>query len=602
MCKYVPYARGSKRTHCRPELMILFHGTSKPSLAPNTEAVAEVPYAATLAFGGERLRFQGDAFEWDTRKARTVALTFDSPWFSQRQMDFLIWADAAANVEVSCDAFATVLTASLTSEEGLPVASKLTNTAVGGDTGLTSQFRVFLIADVGTSVWIGLNGGKEFPRTQLRWNVVPDLHLAVFCATWIVALAALMLVGFATGVKAVLLGAPAMAVLPWALKSLGVSWAGRVDVSTLALWIARNCSRWVQRTWIALGLPAALLVVYLLTALSVYGVYCFRVQQVVSQSPNVATAADLFCNYPERIEVRALLARAVHSSTGSRGRANAYSEATGLIPLDHFRGTCLYEWRLTPFFIDVPPSRNDDARIFYASMWWNAINDWRELPPAEAAIWQVLSGRGELARLTLAKYELLSLNNRGEQIWCDGAKASSPDCASKRKECANARKRLIAAIEKEWTVVETHTVTYLEAHDALAFSYTSTGCDPSGPKDEELAVRYLRALLGAMPRGEVVLDNMLTQFNFRKYLDAQWELNPDHPTAVQWKKDCALRPTFCQRLHDTFINDGKQTFFSSGREQRAREWDSPSLPALNGEALERRIESLTKKDWKWPLN
>ncbi|MBT9466237.1 hypothetical protein [Hydrogenophaga sp.] len=582
--------------------MILVHGSSKPDLAPNAEAVAEVQHVATLVIGTKQSRFHGDAFEWDTRKARTVALTFESPWFSQRQLDFFIWADAAVNVEISCDAFATLLTASLSSEAGFPVASKLTTTTVGGDAGLTSRFRVFLNANVDARIWVGLDGGKECPRSQLKWKVVPDLHLAVLCATWIAALAALMLVGFATGVKAVLLGVPTMAALPWALKSLGVSWAGRVDVSTLALWIARNSSRWVQRTWVALGMPAALLVAYLLASLGVYGIYYFRIQQVVSRAPNVATAADLFCDYPERTEARALLARAVHSSHGSPGRANAYSEATRFIPVERFLGRCLSEWRLTPLFVDVPPSRKNDARIFYASLWWNAINHWDELPAAEVAIRQALSPRGALVHLTLAKYELLSLNNRGEQLWCEGAKASSQECASRRKECADARRRLIEAIEREWTVAETHTVTYLEARDALAFSYSSTGCDPSGPKDEELAVSNLRALVRAMPREEVLLDNMLTQFNFRMFLDAEWERNPDHPTAAQWKKDCELRQTFCQRLRDTFINDGKQKFFSSGRELRAQEWDAASLPALKGEALERRIELFIKKDWKWPLN
>ena len=364
----------------------------------------------------------------------------------------------------------------------------------------------------------------------------------------------------------------------------------------------RKRSHRVLQAWAALGLPAALLVAYFLTALTIYGVYYFRVQRVASQQPDVPTAAELFCSYPERIEVRALLARAVHSSNGSPGRANAYSEATRLIPVERFQKRCLSAWRLTPFFIDVPPSRKDDARIFYASMWWNAINDWVELPPAEAAIRQVLSDRGGLAELTLAKYELLSLSNRGEQIWCAGTGASSPMCASKRKECADARMRVMRAFNPAWTVVEMHTVTYLEARDVLAFSYVSTGCDPSGPRDEELAVANLHDLVRAMPRGEVVLDNMLTQFNFRKYLDAQWELNPNHLTAVQWQKDCALRPAVCKRLRDTFINDGKQTFFGPGREQRDQEWDAPSLPALKGEKLERHIESLIKKDWKWPLN
>jgi hypothetical protein len=54
-------------------------------------------------------------------------------------------------------------------------------------------------------------------------------------------------------------------------------------------------------------------------------------------------------------------------------------------------------------------------------------------------------------------------------------------------------------------------------------------------------------------------------------------------------------------LYETFIHDLRQKYFAPDREKRAAEWESPSIPALDGAALEQRIEQLSRRDWKWPL-
>ena len=358
--------------------------------------------------------------------------------------------------------------------------------------------------------------------------------------------------------------------------------------------------------WSLAGIPAALLMTYVAFALLIYGDYYQRVQaQGLSEDADLGHTVALFCRYPERVEVRALQSRQIHMANRAAASVNAHAEVTRQLPVRQFQENCMSAGRIAPHLFERSPGDRERTLIFYASIWWNAIAEMKDFDPAMTAIRAVLSDSATshtLVALTLAKYDTRSIKNQNEHKYCLGPLGGSEDCATRRAQCAAARHRLVELIGRITNPRDVRTVTYLEARDVAASSYMSTGCAPEGDDDATKVVVHLWALVESIPKQEAVLDDLLTQLNFRKYLDAQFEMRPNHPTGQEWKSQCAqYQQDVCKLLHETFINDQKQTFFAPDREKRTAEWGAPSIPALNQAALEQAVDRLTKKGWKWPL-
>jgi len=583
-------------------------GESPPVVAPNPKAVEQSQVVLPLQIEGKAETYQGEALQWDPAKARTIALVFAGPWYSKRTIHFFMWAAESVKIRLTSPVLPEPILVDLEATSG-PAGKTVSFDLPDRKHSLSDEIRIYLTCESNAPVpiFVGLDGNSPPLRTRMQSSVVANLPLAVLAASWSLVFAALFAVGVQTGSKGALFAAPALAVLPGILNLLGIAWAKVFNVSRLALWVTKTLPRPAAVAWSLAGIPAALLMTYVAFALLVYGTYYHRLQTLgLSEEADLKQASALFCRYPERPEIRALLAKKIHVANSASSSVNAQLELTKMLPVSRFFEECLSGLRLAPLLYEENPGERARSLVFYASIWWNSIERLKDFDPAMTAIREILSQPGKsdvLIALTLAKYETRSIKNQNEHGYCKGDRlAASEDCAMRRKQCAVARSKLVRLIDQIAAPGDVRTVTYLEARDVAASSYMSSGCAPEGPDDERKVVAHLWALVNAIPKQEVVLDDLLLQINFRKYLDSQFEKRPAHQTSQEWQAECQqYRPEVCKLLYETFINDQKQTFFTPDREKRAAEWESPSIPAQKGAALEQTIDRLTKKGWKWPL-
>lgn len=586
--------------------MGLLHAKSSPVVAPNPQAIDQVQVVQLLPYNGAGQTYQGEALRWDTTKSRTIALVFTASWYAQRQVHLFLWTSESTTLQVSGATLRKPESVHFDAAAG--IATKSIDLPISAATGeLADDVRIFLSIEGNPagSVYIGLEGREPRMTTQVQCKVVPNLALAVLLATWSIVFAVLFAIAVMTGSKGALFAAPALAVLPGVLNLLGVSWANWFNVSRLARWVTNQWPRKGAVAWSVIGVPAALMMSYVACALFLYVIYNQRVEsQGLSDDADLMQVAALFCDYPERLEVRALTARKLSAANQASLLVTAEADLLKLVPTARFLGECLSRSRLTPQIMELNPGHRDRALVFYAGLWWKTIDSIDEFEPAMKEIRTVLGSTGKpngLIELTLAKFETRSVKNQNEHLHCAASNRTTPGCETRRKQCAIERDKLVKALAQVTDPADVRTVTYIEARDVAASSYMSPGCAESGPDDAKLVVEHLRKLIRAIPRQEPVLDDLLSQLNFRKFLDAQLESRPAHQTSQAWQEQCKLQADVCKLLYETFINDQKQTFFSPDREKRATEWESPSIPALKGAALEPVIERLTKKGWKWPL-
>lgn len=585
--------------------MGLLHARSSPVVAPNPQAVDQVQVVQVLPFNGAPQVYQGEALRWDASKARTIALVFSASWYAKRHVDLFLWSSESTRIAVSGTALLRKEVVHLDASAGICKSIDLPISAASGD--LADEVRVFLNIDGNAtgSVYIGLEGGHPGMTTQIQAQVVPNLSLAVLLASWSIVFAVLFAFAVMTGSKGALFAAPALAVLPGVLNLLGLSWASWFNASRLARWVTNRWSRQGAIAWSLVGVPAAMMMSYVACALLLYVVYYQRVvSHGLSDDADLKQVAEIFCDYPERLEVRALTARKLAAANQASLSVTAEADFLKILPTARFLGECLSGSRLTLQIMELNPGHRDRALVFYAGLWWKTIDRIDEFEPAMNEIRNVLAITGKpsgLIELTLAKFEARSIKNQNEHFYCAAGSRATPGCEARRKQCAVARARLVKALAKVTGPADVRTVTYIEARDVAASSFMSPGCAESGADDAKLVIDHLRNLIRAIPRQEPVLDDLLSQLNFRKFLDAQLESRPSHQTSQAWQEQCKLQADVCKLLYETFINDQKQTFFSPDREKRATEWESPSIPALKVAALEPVIERLVKKGWKWPL-
>ena len=589
--------------------MALLTHQSPPVVAPNPKAVELSQVVLALPVDGKTEVYQGEALQWDVSKAPTIALVFTGPWYGRRTANLFLWATAAdTTLQVTSTSLSSPVTVNLVPTQG--AASRNLELAIEQPPGkLSDEVRIFLTCEgdtPGTSIFIALDGGPAHMGTRLETQAVPNLPLAMLVASWSLVFAALFAIGVLSGSKGALFAAPALAVVPGILNLLGVSWAKMFNLSLLARGLANSLPRWAGIAWSMAGAPAAVLMSYVAFALLVYAAYDHRLDtQGLAEEATLKQVASLFCDYPERHEVRALTARKLFALNRVSRSVNAELELIKEIPTERFLNDCLAGPRVTPLFFAMDAGQHERALIFYAGVWWASVDRVKDLDVVMREIRRVLTSPGAssaLSELTLAKFEARSIKNQNEHNFCKGDKAGTEDCTLRRRNCAVARAKLEAKIERITEPADVRTITYLEARDVAASSHMSTGCAAEGPDDAKKAVDHLKALVRNTPR-EAVLDDFLLQLNFRKFLDAQFEKRPDHQTSLEWQAECrTYRPDVCALLIETFINDQKQTFFVSDREKRAADWETPSIPALKGPALEQAVERLKKKDWKWPLS
>lgn len=578
----------------------------RPSVAPAYEALKPGHASLDLQLDGSATLFEGDTLEWDTGESTTVRLRFVAPWYLRRALHIVIWSEQPAEIILSSPAAVASELVKLEPSAGQPTGRRIQIPILDEGDGLVEVIRLTAKRTGGSAgrISFGFEGQRADLQTRVNARWAMQFKLLMLAATWAVMFTMLFLVGRAIGFGPLAPVAPVLALVPTVLSLLGAQWANAFKVNRIAMRLVRALPRWMQVAWTALGGAATGLLAYVIVAFLVYAQYRWELSDAISGTTSIEELAELFCRYPERVEVRAALTRKLHTGATPGARAALYGVAARHLQ-DRFETGCPPpSTRLARWFYEVPAVRRDDARIFYASLWWNALDvDVAEFYTALGRIRAILKeppASTRLARLTLVKYETRLRMNLNESIYCNRELSRTDDCQRRRRECAEWRTKLLDRLQGHWDQSEADSVAYLEARDVAGSSFVFQGC--ASEPVPKLAIDQWRRMTDAIPEGRVVLDDLLGQLNFRKLVDGWLDTVPHHPSSEAWKDGCpGTYGGTCQLLKDAFIANEKQVFFGPSRAARRAEWERASIPFLDSAKFPDRIRELAGKDWKWPL-
>lgn len=571
------------------------------------------------AADGSAIHFVGQALAWEPAKGSTIGLAFEAPWFTERDVELLVWTSIDVQLSITClSAGGVPVNVALTAGRALEWTAKvLPELPHKGET-VRVLVRIAGKADADARIFFG-KGDIEAPRaTRMRARLVWGPALRLYLITWL-NLAMLLFIG-ATGFGLGRAGAlgPVLLVVPTVLEKLGAQSAAKLSPGAASQWMRTRLPKLV-RPWKWAVVPIGAVVGFMIAAFVLRALFESTLQEHLERTA-VTTEEHVafFCNYPERVETRVLLAKHLEIRAAEKSLVNAYDSATSKLDVGRFLHECLAAWRLLPWVMEEPERQAVNARILYASLHWNTSKS-AEFGPRLERIREVLQMNSPMARhstastaagaaaqpaeglleLTLAKYELKAVKNSNEQIHCRAP--DSPKCQSGRKECEAVQKRLESLINRPWQPYELASVAYLEANDAVASSHLSFGCTFGAPADTDAAVRHYWNLIGAMPTAST-LEQALTQINFRKFIDSRIDQEPAHPTSKAWSAECArYYKESCDAIARVFIKPEKQRFFETNAAERDDSWGKPSLTYLDSAALRTRLLDEKERGWAWPL-
>ena len=178
--------------------------------------------------------------------------------------------------------------------------------------------------------------------------------------------------------------------------TFGVGLLAISDVSSFTLrlfhWVRHTVwRRCVAHLFEVSAIAGAALVAWILLSNAVIANFQYRLDEAARPQNSAQAelmAMNLFCDYPERVEARALLASYLVQIRGEpEAQSKAYERVLGEttpepglkgIDGERFLSECIAPNRLLPHFTQDSEVARDSARIFYAALFFHVIRNPQE--------------------------------------------------------------------------------------------------------------------------------------------------------------------------------------------------------------------------------